>query len=212
MNVPVVSSPQTIWVIRHGRTALDKSKRSDGHIDLPLSDDGRRNIVAVYQHFLRGIPFSHIFSSPLKRTMETAHIIASGNNPAPPIFAEPGLNTWNLGLLAGGVKKQNKPLVEHLLKNPEEAPPNGDPYKKFSNDFDSTIHQQQSELLDGTLGGPILDVCSGSNCRRLSETSTGDRHALNVDEGGLFLLYPSGNGHWSAFLVHGGSNNMDEDS
>ena len=33
---------EPIYVMRHGRTALDALKRSDGWLDFPLTDDGRR--------------------------------------------------------------------------------------------------------------------------------------------------------------------------
>lgn len=196
--------------MRHGKTVLDKDKRSDGYIDLPLSEAGQSGVVAAADEHLKGIPFQHIYAPDLKRTQETGHIISSGMSSQPPIHTHNGLKTWNLGFLSGNQKKFNKRIVKFLLDNPSQIPLGGESYNQFTNAFDNAINEQKQGLLDGSLHGPILDICSGSNCRRLGETLLHDRQALNIDEGGIILLYPDEDGRWCACVISGGSEDYDE--
>lgn len=74
-----------IYVVRHGNT-FDKGdivRRVGGRTDLPLSVSGREQAERLAGHFkTNGIAFDKAFSSPLKRTMETAETIlnAQGGN------------------------------------------------------------------------------------------------------------------------------------
>ena len=73
--------PDTSFLIlvRHGATTanLERPNRLQGQrIDLPLSDEGRRQAEAVAR-LLASHPLARVLSSPLKRAMETADAIAS---------------------------------------------------------------------------------------------------------------------------------------
>ena len=48
-------SDKHIYVMRHGRTALDAMKRSDGWLDFPLTDEGRRGTMKA-QQYLKDLP------------------------------------------------------------------------------------------------------------------------------------------------------------
>lgn len=198
-----MAGPQVIYGLRHARTALDVTHRSDGWIDLPLSDEGRQNLVSVLADNLKAIQITMIFAPDLRRTQETAHIIRSGMPSNPAIVTENATKTWNLGALAGEQKKPNKPVVKHLIKHPNIIPLGGESYGQFKNRFDSFMGKQMADVESGKITGPILDIFSGSNCRRLSEKLLGDREVLNVDESGLFMLYPSGDGKWSGIVISG---------
>ncbi|MCR5273304.1 MAG: histidine phosphatase family protein [Lachnospiraceae bacterium] len=63
-----------LYIIRHGETLWNKEKRLQGRTDIELSDEGKR-IASLSSEGMRNIPFSHIFSSPLKRALLTAEII-----------------------------------------------------------------------------------------------------------------------------------------
>ena len=64
-----------IYIIRHGMTELNKAKLLQGRSDHPLNQDGilQAEEAAVK---LKDIRFSHVFSSPLARAVQTAGIIA----------------------------------------------------------------------------------------------------------------------------------------
>jgi len=199
-----------IYIMRHGKTVLDKAKRSDGYIDLPLSEQGQAGVVAAADEHLKGIPFQHLYAPDLKRTQETGHIISSAMPSQPPVHTHNGLKTWNLGYLSGAHKKLNKRIVQYLLDNPGQTPLGGEAYGKFTHTFDAAIDEQKRGLTDGSLQGPILNICSGSNCRRLGETLLHNRQALNIDEAGIILLYPDESGQWGAAIISGGADDNDE--
>ena len=68
-----------IVLIRHGRTASNDAKRYLGRSDEPLSRGGREQAHAL---FSSGLPrVERVFSSPLKRCLETAAIAYPGQPP-----------------------------------------------------------------------------------------------------------------------------------
>lgn len=63
-----------ICFVRHGQTEWNKLGRMQGHIDIELNKEGKKQAKIVKEK-LRGIKFDKVFSSPLKRAKETAQII-----------------------------------------------------------------------------------------------------------------------------------------
>jgi len=192
---------QRIFCLRHGQTALDDLHRSDGWLDLPLNDDGRKNVVVALSEHLKDIPITAIYSSPLKRVEETAHIVESGLSSKPKVKISNNLKTWNLGSLAGDPKKPNKVVVVDLIKHPSKSAPDGESYYDFTERFDSFMKKLEKESKHS---GPFLVVLSGSCCRRMSELLFKDRTVLDIDEAGLFVMCPTKDGEWTAELIEGG--------
>ncbi|KAJ0457661.1 putative phosphoserine phosphatase [Helianthus annuus] len=74
---PVVRKYTEIVVVRHGETEWNAEKRIQGHLDVDLNDVGRQQAVAVAERLSRESKISAIYSSDLKRALETAETIAS---------------------------------------------------------------------------------------------------------------------------------------
>ena len=64
-----------IYIIRHGRTELNKANVLQGRSNYPLNDEGIRQAENASE-MLKGTEFSHVFSSPLIRAVQTAEIVA----------------------------------------------------------------------------------------------------------------------------------------
>lgn len=64
-----------IILIRHGETLWDIEKRGVGYLDIPLSDIGEKQSLAIAEH-LNNISFSHLYSSDLGRAIQTAKYIS----------------------------------------------------------------------------------------------------------------------------------------
>ncbi len=64
-----------ILLIRHGITDYNRKGRIQGQLDMPLSDQGRRQAQELAQRFKPG-QIQAIYSSDLSRAKETAEIIA----------------------------------------------------------------------------------------------------------------------------------------
>jgi broad specificity phosphatase PhoE len=66
-----------IYVIRHGQTALNSAHAWQGRSDAPLNATGEEQAREAGRRLAkRGIAFSHVFSSPLVRAVQTAELIA----------------------------------------------------------------------------------------------------------------------------------------
>ncbi|MRW91805.1 histidine phosphatase family protein [Duganella sp. FT80W] len=66
----------TILLIRHGETAWNAVRRLQGHIDIPLNEEGERQAAALGRA-LAGEQLDAIVSSDLQRAMQTAKAVAA---------------------------------------------------------------------------------------------------------------------------------------
>jgi len=64
---------QEIYICRHGATAWSKSGQHTGLTDLPLLEEGRQQALALKSTLSQQV-FSAVYSSPLQRAVETAHL------------------------------------------------------------------------------------------------------------------------------------------
>lgn len=72
----------TIYLIRHGQTELNKKRVLQGRSDHPLNELGETQAREARDLFLeKGIHFDRIWSSPLRRAMQTARIAAGEDVP-----------------------------------------------------------------------------------------------------------------------------------
>ncbi len=66
-----------IYIVRHGQTALNKSRALQGRSDNPLNDAGRQQAREAGEWIKeRGITFDRVYSSPLVRAVETAALVS----------------------------------------------------------------------------------------------------------------------------------------
>ena len=65
-----------ILLIRHGETAWNAVKRLQGHLDIPLNEEGERQAAALGQALL-GEPLDAVFASDLVRARQTANAITA---------------------------------------------------------------------------------------------------------------------------------------
>jgi len=70
------TSPSRIYLVRHGRTALNAAGALRGHIDVPLDSVGLHQ-VSLLGTVLAQRELRQVVSSPLRRAVETATAIAS---------------------------------------------------------------------------------------------------------------------------------------
>jgi len=116
----------TIWLIRHGQTAWTLSGAHTGRTDLPLTDAGRENAMAVGR-WLAGRPFAMVLTSPLSRARETCRLAGYGNAAQ----VDPNLREWNYGDYEG------RTTADIRKENPawslwREGPPHGETVEKVA--------------------------------------------------------------------------------
>ena len=64
-----------VWLIRHGEPCPESQGRCYGKLDLELSTEGRKQVWEV-SNKLSGEPIRTIYSSPCRRALESASILA----------------------------------------------------------------------------------------------------------------------------------------
>ena len=67
---------ETLVLVRHGETHWNASGLSQGHKDVPLSENGRRQIELLRES-LSGVAFDRSFCSPLQRARQTAELLGA---------------------------------------------------------------------------------------------------------------------------------------
>ena len=88
----------TVYFVRHGQSAANLTKTFAGHIDVPLTDLGRKQAVCTAE-FLASKPISAIYSSDLSRAYDTACAVASKHGLT--VQTDPQLREINAGAWEG---------------------------------------------------------------------------------------------------------------
>ena len=115
-------------LIRHGETIWNKEGRVQGLSDIELSDVGL-NQAHKLALSMQDINIKAIYSSPLKRAYQTAHIINEIHNA--PIYLEPGLMEMDQGDFEGltfkEIKACEKDFLQQWIQDPAAVTmPNGE--------------------------------------------------------------------------------------
>ncbi|KAM0039697.1 putative phosphoserine phosphatase [Helianthus debilis subsp. tardiflorus] len=162
-----------IVVVRHGETEWNAEKRIQGHLDVDLNDVGRQQAVAVAERLSRESKISAVYSSDLKRALETAETIASRCGGLQ-VIQDPNLRERHLGDLQGLVyadaPKMKLKAYKALLSpgRDVEIPGGGESlnqlYKRCTNTLRTigskhgALHQRAASSRKGHRAGKILNV------------------------------------------------------
>ena len=86
--------------VRHAESTGNSERRLQGHADFRLSERGRRQAAALRDRLRReGFAPTHVYSSPLLRSAETARIVAADWEPE--IVPWDDLKETGIGIFAG---------------------------------------------------------------------------------------------------------------
>lgn len=92
-----------VCAIRHGETDWNKERRIQGQTDIPLSDTGRAQALAMAYDAARHA-FSAIYSSDLRRARDTAEVLAQREGLTVTMLA--ALRERNYGIFEGIIKEK----------------------------------------------------------------------------------------------------------
>jgi ribonuclease H / adenosylcobalamin/alpha-ribazole phosphatase len=119
-------------LVRHGSTEHSAAMRFSGRNDLPLDEAGRRQAKALAARPFG--PVAAIVSSPLRRTLETAQVIADALRlDVEPVddLAETDFGAWE-GLTFAEARDRDGAQLDAWLAGPEAAPPGGESFAAVS--------------------------------------------------------------------------------
>lgn len=179
-----------IYLVRHGESEANIQNRFSGITDVELTNKGK-NQAAVAGDNLIPYKIDHIYSSPLKRAIETAKIICKINNiDEYKIITENCLVEVNFGLFENMTwdeitvnhkeESENWILNKHKYKFPE-----GESYDDIVHRISSFVDNVPDNSLVVTHFGVIqsillhLDIADGTN---LWDNKIGNCDILILDE------------------------------
>jgi len=155
-----------LFLIRHGQTELNLEGRYQGGMDTELTSVGIRQ-AKLAKKYLSMVIFSSIYSSPLKRALNTASIIADNGSPKVIVrdnLKEIDFGKWE-GLKFNEINRKYKKEYQNWLNDPFNKPPTGgESFKSLTKRVTKEIDKIVSENDDGgnvaiiTHGGVIVSL------------------------------------------------------
>ena len=132
-----------LYIMRHGQTDMNKDKLLQGRLDVKLNEEGRAQAKAAAELLAsKGVEFDKVYSSHLKRAMETAMIVSG--------------------------KKQGDMVLDDRIIEMEYGPYEGKEYSAFDGEMLDFIHNpaeakapngvEPLEALTRRVGGFLDDI------------------------------------------------------
>ena len=153
-----------IIAIRHGETAWNVDSRLQGHLDIPLNDEGlwqaRQAALALADE-----PIDAIYSSDLQRAWVTARAIAETTQA--PLTAHQGLRERSFGVLQGHTfeeleAKEPEQAYRWRKRDPAFAPEGGESLIALRERITTTTYALAAQHMGGQIvlvaHGGVLDV------------------------------------------------------
>lgn len=153
-----------IYLIRHGETEKNTLKKYYGNLDVGLNERGKLQCEYLKEK-LKNIEFGKIYTSNMKRAIETANIIF--DNRKEYIVKDERLNEMNMGDFEGKSYEELEKLYPKEWKDwcdnwKESSPPKGESYKMFYSrvkDFmEDILKEEDNNILIVAHGGVIKSI------------------------------------------------------
>jgi len=153
------------WLIRHGETEWNASRRLQGWLDIPLSETGRRQARQLAAHLrkLEAPEFKAVLSSDLSRASDTAHIAAA--HLGLPLITSERLRERNYGIYQG---LDWAALTEGLatqgvnLRDPSQEIEQGESFAAFARRIADTLENYAREYAGQSVmvfaHGGVVDI------------------------------------------------------
>lgn len=193
------SSLATLVLVRHGESEGNARNIFTGRLDLPLTERGRQQAIAVAERLRKGGAFPDVaFSSTLTRTRESAGIILAALGSEAPVIAHPELDERDYGDLTG--LEKDRPIagtdpqqVEAWRRSLVQNPPNGESLLETVGRVRPFYNIIVKPRLAG--GETILIVAHGNSLRALLVTieflTASEIEVFNIDPGEIIAFKTS---------------------
>jgi broad specificity phosphatase PhoE len=175
--------------VRHSKSESNSEGKLTGTIDSPLNKKGVRQAEAVGLRLAelqleKEISFGRIYTSPMKRTLQTVEIAAqTGGFSKIPILATPALNPHDYGDLQGQDREallstygSDKLLA---IRRGSTAAPNGESFECAAERVEA--FWRQFGVLDLLYGRDVLMVLHGSGLAAMRVTLEGLPSSKSLD-------------------------------
>ena len=192
-----------IYLARHGETEFNRCNQIQGRgIDASLNDTGRQQAEAIAR-FLRPVDMHRIYSSSLKRSKETASLIAQSFDLE--VESHQDLDEMNFGIFEGRPISEIETELKHLhltWKNGDvdHASENGESPRavliRAGNKLDAILREHPESNLLFILHGRLLRIVLSD----WLEFGLQQMHRIPHSNGALYHLQWDGTSFESIFL------------
>ena len=188
----------TLYLIRHGATEGSETKRYKGSIDVPLSENGQRQMEQVAKYLNRSYKsdttyngLNAVYTSPLSRALKSAEIIAEPHG-LNPIVIE-GLRERSFGIWEGMT------FTEIKEKYPQEFEAwAGNPLRYSPVDGESTVEIRERAV------SALNKIIDNHSCNRIQDAGYRIQDKKNHESCIMNLASSSS----IAIVAHGGVNRI----
>lgn len=124
-----------LYIVRHGKTYWNEERKIQGWADIDLTEEGRE-VAILSAEGMKDIHFDAIYSSPLKRANETAHILRGERTL--PIIVDERIKEIGFGVLEGAdfmkIRGDKTSKFASFFEKPEdyETPEGGESFEVVS--------------------------------------------------------------------------------
>ncbi|MFN2489259.1 MAG: histidine phosphatase family protein [Actinomycetota bacterium] len=188
----------TIYLVRHGRTALNPEGRFRGRHDVPLDDVGLKE-AAVAADALSAVKLAAAYSSPLARAHDTADVIAQRCGIeviVMPALTDLDYGAWQ-GLTQAEARSRDPREYETFKSDPLRAgPPGGESIAALK----TRVLRCLEQIATQSAAAPVAAVTHEVPMRAvLAETSDGGDRFWDHDvaTGAMFALAIRRDDGWS---------------
>jgi 2,3-bisphosphoglycerate-dependent phosphoglycerate mutase len=175
--------------VRHGQSLWNKENKFTGWVDVDLSEKGKSEAETAGE-LLKNFKIDMVFTSVLKRAINTADIILNKNESKPEIIRDKALNERHYGELQGLNKAEigEKVGAEQLhiwRRSYDIAPPEGESLKDTQ---ERVIPYYENEILPMIKAGKNILISAHGNSLRalamhLENISKDDISDINIPTG-----------------------------
>ncbi|OHB80935.1 MAG: phosphoglycerate mutase [Planctomycetes bacterium RBG_16_64_10] len=165
-----------ILLIRPGSTEYDREGRIQGTLDIPLSEEGRQEVLDVIEQ-LRGQSIEALYSAPAQAAVETGQAIAESIHLKLKKLdkmhnLDQGL--WQ-GMLVDDVKIRHPKVSRQWQEQPEKVcPPGGEMVSAAQKRVRSVLSRLQKKHKDGVIGLVVPEPLASVVRNVLRRDSLGD--------------------------------------
>jgi broad specificity phosphatase PhoE len=165
-----------------------------GKTNVPLTKEGEDEAFELAEKLREHNP-SIIYSSPIKRAMDTAKIIGGALDI--PIRSAEQLDPLDLGEFVGKDTDEYLPDVKHYLENPEEEIPGGESVNEWAGKyipFFDKFHQNKSNqaIVFLTHGRNIVLTKAHLKSRQGFDKKTLAENTISTEHSGYAIAHPDG--------------------
>lgn len=183
----MIGSP-AIYFFRHGQTDLNAGNSFRGFIDVDLDDTGKEQ-AREQGEYVKGVPFTALFSSDLKRAQQTMKSVQRANSSAQELIPEivAAGRPWNVGKFSGKPKTAANKKELQLYADSGETIPGGESIGQFRSRFGKLFNDALDKAIE--TGGPVGLFGHASNGHEIGNIIYGDIDTLDTDPGGIVCVY-----------------------